>query len=620
MCGFAGFIDFTNRSERDHLEKMTNSLAHRGPDAADFHLNIQPGYSLGFGHRRLSVIDLNACSNQPMHLNDLTIVYNGEVYNYKEIKKKLEKLGRVFKTSSDTEVILQSFDEWGESCVHHFIGMFVFVIFDKKKEKITVFTDRPGVKPFYYYWHENLFLFASEIKAFHEHPHFQKKLDTESIAQFLQYGYIPSPNSIFEDVRKLMPGNILSFTLKTKTLKTKCYWNVDTFYEKEKLKLDFEEAKKETEVLLSSACNYRMVSDVPVGVFLSGGYDSSLVTAILQKSNTQKIKTFTIGVEDPNLNEAKFAKETAAYLGTDHTEIYCKEQELIELIDSVAFYYDEPFGDSSAIPTMLVSKMAKNHVTVALSADGGDEVFGGYERYNYISKFQQLKNINRIPLPYNSLINFLIKDNYQAERVKSLFNDATPERLADSLNIAFTHKDLQQIFKKEISKPIWDFEHLKNKNIHGDLSRMMAYDYKTYLLNDILPKVDRATMSASLEGREPLLDHRLMEFAAQLPESYKINNGLKKYILREITHSYIPKEMMERKKMGFAVPVKKWLHGVLKDKIDYYSGVSFLEKQDIFNVKNIQNLIQEIRSGKEKRYEKLWYFLMFQLWYEKWMM
>lgn len=566
MCGFTGFIDFNKKSELVHLEKMTDSLAHRGPDASSTYIYEEPEFTLGLGHRRLSVIDLAVGANQPMHHKDLSIVYNGEVYNYKEIKQKLEAVGRSFVTSSDTEIILQAFDEWGDTCVKDFIGMFAFVIFNKKTKQLIAFRDRPGVKPFYYYWHENILLFASEIKAFHEHPQFSKVLDTQSVAQFLQYGNIPSPNSIFKNVKKMNAGSILKFSTETKELKTYKYWSVDTFYEKERLKLDFEEAKQQIESLLISACNYRMVADVPVGVFLSGGYDSTLVTSILQKHNSKKIRTFTVGVNDPNLNEAKFAKETAAYLGTDHTELYCNEEELLDLIDDVPFYYDEPFGDSSAIPTMLVSKMARQHVTVALSADGGDEVFGGYERYNYLSKFKIIKAASKIPLSYNALVNLLVKDNYQASRLKDLFKDTSPERLANVLNVAYAENDIQKYFKSNINTPVFNFENLKNTNITGDLSRMMAYDYKTYLLDDILPKVDRATMSVSLEGREPLLDHRLIEFAAQLPENYKINNGVKKYILREITHNYVPKEMMERKKMGFAVPVKKWLLGVLAEK------------------------------------------------------
>ena len=619
MCGFAGYIDFNQKSSKKELIKMNDVIQHRGPDAADYYFKEKDNYKIGLGHRRLSIIDLHESSNQPMLYKDLVIVFNGEIYNYKEIKKELLDLGRTFSTKSDTEVILQSYDEWKEDCVHKFIGMFSFLILDKEKEEIIAFRDRPGVKPFHYYWHNNVFLFASEIKSFHEHSQFVKELNTDAITRFIQYGHIPTPNSIFKNVKKLENGSLLKFNFSTKNIEIKKYWNVDDYYKKPKLKISFEEAKKQTEELLKSACNYRLVSDVPVGVFLSGGYDSTLVTSLLQVTSSQKIKTFTIGVDDEKLNEATFAKETAKHLGTEHTEIYCTSQQMFDLIDDLPFYYDEPFGDSSALPTMLVSKMAKKEVTVALSADGGDEVFAGYNRYDYIPKLKQIQKISKLPLPFNFIIDKLIKNDKEAKRYKKLIEDSTSINLADILNKAFEFEDIKKLFKQSVSEEIFDLSRYKNKDIKGDLSQIMAYDYKTYLLDDILMKVDRATMSASLEGREPLLDHRIIEFAAQLPDEYKYKKGSKKHILKEIVHKYVPKKMMERPKMGFAIPVFEWLKTPLKEKLNLYLSESFIKDQSIFNFEEISSLKENVLSGADKHYQKLWYLLMFQMWYQKWM-
>lgn len=619
MCGFAGYIDFNKKSTNAILIKMNDVIQHRGPDAVDYFEEQTETYIIGLGHRRLSIIDLNESANQPMFFNNMVIVFNGEIYNYKEIRLELEALGRTFATQSDTEVILQSFDQWGDDSVYKFIGMFSILIYDKKLKQITVFRDRPGVKPFHYYWSNNIFLFASEIKSFHEHPQFIKELNHEAIPQYLQYGYIPTPNSIFKNVKKLEGGSILKFDLNFRNITVKKYWNVNNYYEKPKLKISFQEAKDKLETLLKNACSYRMVSDVPVGVFLSGGYDSTLVTSILQSNSKNKIRTFTIGVNDEKLNEATFAKETAEHLGTDHTEVYCTSQEMFNLIDDLPFYYDEPFGDSSALPTMLVSKIAKKNVTVALSADGGDELFAGYNRYDYLPKLKKIQKISKLPLPYDLIIEKLVKKDKNVKRYKKLIQNPSASNLAKILNEVFCLEDIKPLFKKDISVNALYANTIVSNNIKGNLSQMMAYDYNTYLLDDILVKVDRATMSASLEGREPLLDHRILEFSAQLPDEYKYKNGSKKHILKEIVHKYVPKEMMERPKMGFAIPILKWLQTSLTEKVDYYLSESFIKKQDIFNYEEVRVLKENILNEKDTHYQKLWYLLMFQMWYKKWM-
>ena len=400
-----------------------------------------------------------------------------------------------------------------------------------------------------------------------------------------------------------------------------------------KLDLSFEEAKKKTEDVLSDACNYRMVSDVPVGVFLSGGYDSASVTALLQKERTDKLKTFTISVPDIGLDEAPFAKEIATYLGTNHTEIECTHKEAIELIGDLPYYYDEPFADSSAIPTTLVSLAARKHVTVALSADAGDEVFAGYNRYDYIQRYGQ--KINKIPSFLRNAMAYgmdVIPSNYipvlrnrynfhnRYEKVKGVLKNPSEEQIMLSLSQQFTDRQINDLFKSKITSldTAYFSEELEEKYF-SSLSYMMAIDYQTYLVDDILQKVDRATMTASLEGREPYLDHRLIEWAARLPDHYKYHKGEKKYILKEILHQYIPKEMMDRPKMGFAIPIANWLQNDLRELVEEYINSEKIEKQGVFNVAYVEDIKRNFYAGKKELDVKMWYLLMFQMWYEKWM-
>lgn len=618
MCGISGFIDFSKTCTAENITKMSDTLLHRGPDAGAIYFNAENAYNLGLGHRRLSIIDTSTHANQPMHYNDWVIVFNGEIYNYKALKIKLIALGHEFKTDSDTEVILHAFEQWQNDCVHHFIGMFAFAIFNKRTQDLKIFRDRPGVKPLYYFWDGSLFMFASELKAFHANPGFEKEIDISQVKQYIQYGYIPTPNSIYKRVKKLPPGSLMHFNPFSKEIIIEKYWNVETYYEKPKLKIDFEEAKTETEDILKSACEYRMVADVPVGVFLSGGYDSTLTAAMLQTETSKKINTFTIGVADQDLNEAKFAKETANRLGTNHSEIYCEEHHLFDLIEQIPHFFDEPFGDSSAIPTMLLSKFAKEQVTVALSADGGDEVFGGYNRYDYLKQLQRLRTIKKIPADLGVIMNLLIRDSEKRKRIKKLYKDPSVYQLANLLNSGLHPEEVDRLFLKSSIDSMAMVNNFQNDSIEGDLSKMMQYDYQTYLPDDILTKVDRATMSASLEGREPLLDHRIIEYVATLPDAFKYNNGSKKFILKEIVHKHVPKDLMERPKMGFAIPMKRWLQNELTEKIEYYLNEEFINKQGIFNHKEINTIKSAILLDETKHYQTLWYLLVFQMWYEKW--
>lgn len=379
MCGIAGFVDFNARNSKEHLISMTDALMHRGPDASGYYFEQKPQFSIGLGHRRLSIIDLSPAGNQPMQFSNgrYWIIFNGEIYNFAEIKEKLVRLGHHFDTQSDTEVILHAYQEWGMEALEHFIGMFAFVLYDTHLETLICCRDRAGVKPFFYFWKDGVFLFGSELKAFIPNPFFKKEIEINAVGSFMQFGYIPAPHCIFKNCFKLLPAHYLQLNLKTREIETTKYWNVYDFYNRKKLKISVGDAVTETEKVLEKAFNYRMVADVPVGVFLSGGYDSTCLVALLQKNHSKKLKTYTIGFEDEKLNEAKYAREIANLFNTDHHEYYCTEKDALNVIPDLPYFFDEPFADNSAIPTILVSKMARQSVTVALSADAGDEIFGG---------------------------------------------------------------------------------------------------------------------------------------------------------------------------------------------------------------------------------------------------
>jgi len=633
MCGITGFIDFKKTTSETILREMTDTMLHRGPDGCGTVVLNENVAQIGLGHRRLAIIDLSECGNQPMNFENLWLCFNGEIYNYQEIKNELSTLGHSFNSESDTEMILHAFHEWGEKCLDKFIGMFAFFIFDSVRQTVFCARDRAGVKPFFYYQTEDLFLFASELKAFHKHPGFEKQVNLNAVAAFMQYGNVPTPHCIFENCHKLEPGHFLTFDLCDRVIKKTRYWNVYDAYNQPKTHLPFDEAKQETEKILSSACEYRMVSDVPVGVFLSGGYDSACVTALLQKNRTEKLKTFTIAVPDIGLNEAPYAKDVANHLGTDHTEIECSQKDALDLITGLPYYYDEPFADSSAIPTTLVSMMARKHVTVALSADAGDEVFAGYNRYDYLMRYG--KKMEKIPkfmrksmagimdiVPSERIPVLKNKYNFhnRYEKLKGILRNPSSQQIMLSLSQQYTDEQMKSIMKSNFHALETKYlsDELK-KEFYSPLAYMMGIDYQTYLVDDILQKVDRATMTASLEGREPFLDHRVIQWAATLPDDYKYHNGQKKYILKEIVHQYIPKEMMDRPKMGFAIPIAHWLQNDLKDLVEEYLNERIIEEQGIFQIEFVRKLKKDFYSGKKELDVKLWYLLMFQMWMKKWM-
>ncbi|MBK0401720.1 asparagine synthase (glutamine-hydrolyzing) [Adhaeribacter sp. BT258] len=632
MCGIAGFIDFNNKSSEQTLGQMAQCVSHRGPDGQGVFFRQTGSAQIGLGHRRLSIIDLSTSANQPMSFGRLHLVFNGEIYNYNEIREQLIAKGHQFQTHSDTEVILHAWQEWGEAAIQHWRGMFAITLFDEEAKEIICIRDRAGVKPFHYYWKNGLFLFGSELKSIISYPGFSRKVSKPALKTYLQYGYVSHPYTILEGVSKLSPGHLLRLNLKTREIKIKQYWNVYDYYNKPKLKIGLEEATAETERILSESFQLRMVADVPVGVFLSGGYDSSCVTALLQKNNAEKIKTFTIGSTDGKLNEAPYAKEIAAFLETDHTEYYCSPQEALSIIPELPHFYDEPFADSSAIPTILVSRLAKKKVTVALSADGGDEIFAGYNRYDYITRYTQ--KINSIPTPIRKAaaatmelfnaeqIPFLKKNKMASKygKLKNILADPSPLELLNNLSQVFTDKESDKILNGMANG--LKTAHTSTELLSGyndPLSFMMAIDYQTYLVDDILQKVDRATMSVSLEGREPFLDQKIIEWAAQLPNELKYYNGQKKYILKEIVHKHLPKEIMERPKMGFGIPLASWLRKELRELVNNYLSESKLSEHGLFNIAVVKQIVFDFYNGMNENHLKIWHLLMFQMWYEKWM-
>lgn len=623
MCGICGYID--SQLSQEVGTQMVMSLKHRGPDNQS--VRMYPDSHCLLGHARLSIIDLSDNANQPMEYLHYSIVFNGEVYNFQEIRDELVRAGHVFLHQSDTEVILHAFQQWGERCVDRFIGMFAFAILDRQKQQLFLARDRAGVKPLYYYLADGIFMFASEIKAFYHHPAFRKQISKEAVALYFKYGYVPAPISVFEHTYKLMPGHIMTYGIASQRCSASAYWDVLDYYQKPLLDVGYDEAKAEMEQILRSAFEYRMVADVPVGVFLSGGYDSALLTAMLQKDRTERLKTFTIGFEDEAWNEAPAAKALADYLHTDHTEYVCTQEDCKQIIPELPHFYDEPFADNSAVPTILVSRLAKKDVKVALSADGGDETFCGYNRYTGLSEvLKYLSMIDKVKSPLLSKTVECISclaPHYSFWREKleylaQLLDTPRNQRIALTAEGGAFSTLTKSVYDQicPIAYPESAFLLIQD-DYHDPLSVAMAMDYINYMPNDILVKVDRAAMSVSLEGRDPLLDHRIVEFAARLPISYKFKDGQMKRIYKDILYQYVPRDMMERPKTGFMMPVDRWLQTDLRFLLEDYLNRDVLSDEyfRVEDVLKIKDLYFSDRLGHENKV--IWRLLMFQMWYKE---
>jgi len=606
MCGIVGF----NFKDKSLLNRMQNTIIHRGPDDSGEYFDE----FVSFGHVRLSILDLSNLAHQPMEFDNLVMVYNGEVYNYKEIKKELINLGYSFVSNSDSEVVLKAIHKWGIDAINKFRGMFAIAIYDKTKKKIILIRDRVGVKPLYYYFDGKNFLFSSEIRAIREFKKFD--IDKLALSEFFHLGYISDNLSIFKGVKKLLPGHYLEFDLKNKSLNIKNYWKFENYFKISKK--SEKEIINELEEVLIDGIKYRMVADVDVGVFLSGGVDSSLVAAILQK-NYGNIKTFTIGFEENKYDESRYAKKVADYINSNHTTKILRVNEAKEILKKFVDIYDEPFGDSSGIPTFLVSQVAKeNGVKVVLSADGGDELFCGYERYwfsyNLGNKFQKIPFKNffyyLLNLSENLLLNIPIKNiDHKLGFLKNLLKTSSWNEMYETM-IKNYRDDIKNLGLKEV-KFIRDYFKFGEK--FHPMQGMMLWDFYNYLPNDILVKVDRATMKNSIEGREPLLDNKIIEYSATIPFEYKYKNGESKYILKKVLEKYLPKELIYRKKQGFGIPIFEWFRSDLIDLFEEY----FKRDDEIINMEFVRNMFGNFKSGKYVNINKLWFVLVYLMWKEK---
>jgi asparagine synthase (glutamine-hydrolysing) len=643
MCGIVGYFSPLKFSElKSYLPKATKLLAHRGPDDVGLYFDDDRG--MGLGHRRLSIIDLSLGGHQPMVSDDgnFVIVFNGEIYNFLEIKKELGILGHPFHSSSDTEVVLQAFINWGADCLERFVGMFSFAIWDKTSRKLFLARDRLGIKPIYYYFKDNILIFGSELKALMAFSGFRREVDTDAFQLYIHYQYIPTPRTIFKNTFKLEPGHFLIFD--GKDLSKKQWWKLpgvenSTF---ESCQLQENEALSKLDDLLTQAVSDRLISDVPLGALLSGGVDSSIVAAIMQKVNRTPVSTFSIGFEEKGYNEAPWARKIASHLGTDHTELYVSSQDALQVIPQLPEIYDEPFGDSSSIPTYLVSKLTRGQVTVALSGDGGDEQFAGYVRYWMTEAMARY--MNRLPrnarkciynlllkIPISTLVSFYeALRNHLPQRLKvENFSDKW-QKLVNQLS----HSELSELYRTTVS--IWSmdeilkltgcrvpqstYEHVFSSSERMEpIQRLMMVDQQTYLPDDMLTKVDRASMAASLEVRVPLLDHRVVEFTSQLPVSFKIRNGKGKYLLAELLCKYVPRQLVDRPKMGFGVPIAQWFRKELKGLLNDYLSSDRLKDEGLLDGQLVHRFLSEHQSGSANHQHRLWTILMWEMWREQWL-
>ena len=653
MCGIAGIFGQRYSSDllAEQVKRMTQTLSHRGPDDRGFWINKD--HTLAFGHRRLSILDLSKAGHQPMESScgRFVMTFNGEIYNHLNIRKELElKHGSIlWRGTSDTETVVEGFSKWGiDQTLEKMVGMFAMAVWDKSKERLYLARDRIGEKPLYFGWSNGNFIFGSELKAIKSSPGFNNEIDKDSLNLYLRHCYIPSPRSIYKDIYKLQPGFILDLSLKdtssspdhnflSSQINFRQYWSLKDKVEESRQNLitDEQEALDLLEDALRQSIELQSIADVPLGCFLSGGIDSSLIVALMQSSSKSPVHSYSIGFNEAHYNEAIYAKEVAEHLGTKHTELYVSANDALSIVPKLPTLYDEPFADSSQIPTYLVSKMARDHVTVALSGDAGDELFGGYNRYLRAPSLWKIisvcppslrpmfsKAINLFPSSTLNQLGNIIPGNY-----KTSFLGNKLHRFADRLESVVLKDDLYFSLVSEWNNPqniVLDSKEpmsfLRDKSLWPEIDsfeeRMMFLDTMTYLPDDILVKVDRASMGVSLETRAPFLDHRVVELATRIPIDMKIKNGKGKQILRKILYKYVPKELIERPKQGFSIPLGEWLRDPLKDWSESLLSETRLKDEGFFDASFVREKWKDHLDGKGNLGLGLWSILMFQAWLE----
>jgi len=623
---------------------MAAALRHRGPD--DQGVWVDPDAGLALSHSRLAILDLSAEGHQPMFSADgrFVIVFNGEIYNFHDLRSDLEKSGHSFRGHSDTEVMLAAIVQWGlEAALKRFVGMFAFGLWDRQERALHLARDRMGEKPLYYGWTDSVFLFGSELKALRAHPRWQGEIDRNALALLMRHNYIPAPHSIYRGIFKLPPGTFL--TVATAAVNPGAlpapvaFWNMKAVVEASVPFAGTEiEAAERFEALLRDAVAKQMVADVPLGAFLSGGVDSSTIVALMQAQSSRPVKTFTIGFREAEFNEANYAKAVANHLGTDHTELYVTPKEAMGVIPRLPEIYDEPFSDGSQIPTFLVSQLARRHVTVSLSGDAGDELFGGYPRYPLAQRIWS--RVGWMPRTGRSALSTLLRtlkpqtwdralgwtSKFASDRVWSERIGDRLHKLADILSADTpdrTYRGLISHWKEPEQLVIGAKEPLTAlsdpaqwADLPSFFQRMMYLDTVTYLPDDILVKVDRASMAVSLESRIPLLDHRVVEFAWRVPLAMKIRKGTDKWLLRQVLYKYVPRTLIERPKKGFGVPIDQWLRGPLRDWAENLLNSDRLRREGFLNPRIVTLKWSEHLSGKRNWQYYLWDVLMFQAWLE----
>ncbi len=597
MCG----IYLTNIPYEDKVvKKKLNSISFRGPD----YTGIEKINEITLGHLRLSILDLDARSHQPMNYESLQIVFNGEIYNYKNIKKELLAKGYDFKTESDTEVLLIGYKEWGEDVLTRINGMFAFSIYDVSKNEIFSARDRLGVKPFYYFWKDYKFEICSQIRPLLQ----DKQVLDDAISMFLDCKFIPSPYTVVEDVYKLPPGNSMLIDLNSNTYKIKEYWNLKNIKTRE---ISYEDAKKELHDLLIDAVKIRLQSDVPIGSFLSGGIDSALVSSIAAKVSETKINTFSIGFDDPKFDESKIAEQYAKIIGSNHKTTICSPNDILKLIPKLTEVYDEPFADSSALPSLLLNQITKQYVTVALSGDGGDESFMGYTHFHSLVKN---KFIMDIPFGIRKFLGkpfFLKLIGQNSHRVRNALHTKTRNDFIENI---FSRKGfLLKEKRQEYMKYYQDYK----KWSDNFLQKAADLNIKLWLENDSNVKVDRASMAYSVEVRSPFLDYRVIEFARSLPMSYRYETGRQKKLLRDILKEYIPEEVFNQPKKGFSIPIGKWMRKELKEEFLSALNDDFLNAVPNLNIPKFKEILNDHMNGLNDHTENIWKLYVLSKWYKE---